>query len=215
MARNPKPATEVDLDALDVWLVSEESPPESMLLHDLDGFLTGIAAGPDLILPSEWMPRIWGGSEEPVFTSLDQASLVIGSIVGRYSQIAERLDAGPDCFDPLFEEGPEGYPIVSDWAAGFVDAVMLRPREWEALIRDEEMAVVFRPILLLGAEDPEHPAFGAPPMPEEALDALHEDAAAILTECVFRIRAFWREHAPRPAPQGKPSRRRPDPRRRR
>jgi uncharacterized protein len=215
MAHIPTPAAEVDLDALDAWLLSEESPAESMLLSDLDGFLTGIAVGPDLILPSEWMHRIWGGGEEPVFTSVDQTRLIIGSIAGRYSQIVAHLDAGPDFFDPLFEAGPMGYPIVTDWAAGFVDAVMLRPREWEALIRDELMAAVFWPVLLLGAEDPEHPPFGAPPVPEDALDALYEDATAILTECVFRIRAFWREHAPQPGPKGKPRRRRPDSRRRR
>ena len=92
---------------------------------------------------------------------------------------------------------------------------MLRPREWDALIRDEEMKAVFWPVLLLGAEDTEHPAFGAPPVPEDAMDALYENAEAILTECVFRIRAFWREHAPRPAAKSKPQRTRPDSRRRR
>jgi uncharacterized protein len=214
MAHVPTPTVEVDLDALDAWLLSEDSPAESMLLPDLDGFLTGIAVGPDLILPSEWMPRIWGG-EDPVFTGFDQARLIIGSIAGRYSEIVEHLDAGPDSFDPLFEEGPMGQLIVTDWAAGFVDAAMLRPREWDALIRDEEMKAVFWPVLLLGAEDTEHPAFGAPPVPEDAMDALYENAEVILTECVFRIRAFWREHAPRPAAKGKPQRRRPDSRRRR
>jgi uncharacterized protein len=214
MAHIPTATVEVDLDALDAWLLSEDSPEESMLLCDLDGFLTGIAVGPELILPSEWMPRIWGG-KKPVFTGFDQARLIIGTIAGRYSEIIEHLDAGPDHFDPLFEEGPAGLPIVSDWAAGFMDAVMLRPLLWEALTRDDEMAAVFWPILLLGAEDPEHPAFGASPVPEDAMDALYENGEAILTECVFRIRAFWRKHAPPPAAKGKPRRRRPDSRRRR
>jgi uncharacterized protein len=214
MTKVPTPTVEVDLDALDAWLLSEDSLENSMLLSDLDGFLTGIAVGPDLILPAEWMARIWGG-EDPVFTSVDQARLIIGSIAGRYSEIVEHLDAGPDSFDPLFEKGPEGQLIVTDWAAGFIDAAMLRPREWDALIADEEMKAVFWPVLLLGAEDTEHPAFGAPPVPEDAMDALYENAEAILTECIFRIRAFWREHVPRPAAKGKPRRRRPDSRRRR
>jgi uncharacterized protein len=214
MAHIPTPTVEVDLDALGAWLLSGDSPEESMLLSDLDGFLTGIAVGPDLILPSEWMPRIWSGVD-PVFTSFDQARLIIGSIAGRYSEIVEHLDAGPDSFDPLFEEGPMGHLIVTDWAAGFMDAVMLRPLVWEALIRDDEMAAVFWPILLLGAEDTAHPAFGAPSVPEDAMDALYENAGEILTECVFRIRAFWRLQAPKPAQKGRPRRKRPDPRRRR
>ena len=37
-----------------------------MLLSDLDGFLTGIAIGPEVVMPSEWLPQVWGG-DEPVF----------------------------------------------------------------------------------------------------------------------------------------------------
>ena len=51
----------VDLDALDDFLMSDRAPSESMMLSDLDGFLTGIAVGPELVLPSEWLPLIWGG----------------------------------------------------------------------------------------------------------------------------------------------------------
>jgi hypothetical protein len=37
------PLNRVDLEALDRFLMSERSPPQSMMLFDLDGFLTGIA----------------------------------------------------------------------------------------------------------------------------------------------------------------------------
>jgi uncharacterized protein len=42
-----------DLDALDDYLMSDLAPDNSMGLSDLDGFLTGIVVGPELILPSE------------------------------------------------------------------------------------------------------------------------------------------------------------------
>src|SRR5215471_1493164 len=57
----------VALDALDAFLSSDQSPPDSMMLSDLDGFLTAIAIGPELVMPSEWLPVIWG-DDEPVFT---------------------------------------------------------------------------------------------------------------------------------------------------
>jgi uncharacterized protein UPF0149 len=46
------PVDQVDLEALDRFLMSDRSPPDSMMLSDLDGFLTGIAVGPELVLPS-------------------------------------------------------------------------------------------------------------------------------------------------------------------
>jgi uncharacterized protein len=53
----------IDLDALDDYLLCDHAPGDSMGLSDLDGFLTGIVVGPELILPSEWLPVIWGGEE--------------------------------------------------------------------------------------------------------------------------------------------------------
>lgn len=71
------PAAGVGFEALDAFLSSEDAPPESMQLSDLDGFLTGIAIGPELVMPSEWLPVVWGG-EEPVFADGDQAQAVLG-----------------------------------------------------------------------------------------------------------------------------------------
>jgi Uncharacterised protein family (UPF0149) len=47
------PLDQVDLQALDRFLMSDRSPRDCMTLSDLDGFLTGIAIGPELVLPSE------------------------------------------------------------------------------------------------------------------------------------------------------------------
>ncbi len=144
----------VDLDALDAFLLSHRAPEDSMGLSDLDGFLTGIVAGPELIMPSEWMPVIWGG-EGPDFESMDEANAVLGAITVRYNEIlARRLDAGPENCDPVFWEGPEGQVIVTDWAAGFLDAVKLRPRAWGPLIRHSDAHVLLVPLLVLGASDP-------------------------------------------------------------
>jgi len=78
--------SDADLDLLDDYLLSDQSPPECMLLSDLDGFLTGIAIGPEIVMPSEWLPHVWGG-EDPVFDDPAQASAILGTIMGRYSAI--------------------------------------------------------------------------------------------------------------------------------
>src|SRR4051794_22530891 len=51
-------ADPVDLDVLDRYLLSDEAADNGMALSDLDGFLTGILVGPELIMPSEWLPHI-------------------------------------------------------------------------------------------------------------------------------------------------------------
>jgi uncharacterized protein len=60
-----------DLELLDAFLMSDQLPDEALMLSEVDGFLTGIALGPEAIMPSEWLPVIWGG-EEPVFNDLDR-----------------------------------------------------------------------------------------------------------------------------------------------
>ena len=53
--------------------------------------------GAKLILPSEWLPVIWGG-EEPVFQTEDEMRTVLGMIMGRYNAIVACLDTDPDDF---------------------------------------------------------------------------------------------------------------------
>ena len=58
-----------DLDALDALLLSDRAPEEGMGLSDLDGFLTGIAVGPELVMPSEWLPVVWSGGRREAAAS--------------------------------------------------------------------------------------------------------------------------------------------------
>ena len=50
-----------DLERLDAFLMSDQLPDEALMLSEVDGFLTGIALGPEAIMPSEWLPVVWGG----------------------------------------------------------------------------------------------------------------------------------------------------------
>ena len=192
----------VDLDALDAFLLSDRAPEGSMGVSDLDGFLAGIAAGPELVMPSEWLPVVWGGAE-PAFESVEEARLILGTIMGRYNEIVRALGAAPDEFDPAFWEGPDdGGVVVTDWAAGFLDAVLLRPKAWEPLVRHSEAGALILPLLVLGADDPERLPFGVRPPPKEQIEALHAIGAEIIPDCVVGIHGFWRERRGRPGAGG-------------
>ncbi len=75
------PTAPIDLDALDAFLMSDRAPEDSMGLSDLDGFLTGVVVGPELIMPSEWTRVIWDG-EGPDFESMEEALAIHGTITG-------------------------------------------------------------------------------------------------------------------------------------
>jgi yecA family protein len=45
-------------------------------LSDLDGFLTAISKGPELIMPSEWLP-VGGENEAPEFESTAHAEMIL------------------------------------------------------------------------------------------------------------------------------------------
>ncbi len=60
---------------------------------ELDGYLTGVVASPDLLLPSRWLNRIWG-ENEPAFDDLDQMQTVIAAVMDHYNGIIAALDAG-------------------------------------------------------------------------------------------------------------------------
>jgi uncharacterized protein len=194
MSETPFPAGPVDLEALDQFLMSDASPEDCMQLSDLDGFLTGIAVGPELIVPSEWLPAIWGG-DEPVFESIEQAQTVIGTIMGRYNEILRALSTDPEGYEPVFWEGADGEVIAADWAEGFVDAVRLRPEAWRPLLEDREALVMLMPILALCGDSEGGSPFELDP--EEDADLLAQ-APELIPACVAGIDGFWKERRGRP-----------------
>jgi hypothetical protein len=101
MEEDIPPFGPIDLESLDRYLVSDHAPNNSMGLSDLDGFLTGIAIGPELIPPSEWLPVIWG-DEEPEFVSEAELRSVLGTSMGRYIEITTCFGSDPSECEPIF-----------------------------------------------------------------------------------------------------------------
>jgi uncharacterized protein len=187
-----------ELAFLDEYLMSDDAPKESMQLSDLDGFLTAVAIGPELILPSEWLPKVWGG-EEPAFSSAEQAAQVTGAILNRYNQILAQVKE-PGAYIPILWEH-EGIVVAGDWCQGFMDGIQLRLAAWSRLMttrRDHGMLLM--PILMLCHNDE-----GEPLLPldttkdEDLLDSIPD----LLPGCVEGIYEFWQEE--RTAPRAEPA----------
>ena len=161
------------------------------------GFLTGLVVGPELITPTEWLPVIWGGGK-PEFETEEEMRIVIGTIMGRYNEIAACFDSDPDEFDPIFWEGPEGEVIASDWAGGFLDAVALRAQAWRPLIEDGRAGSLLAPLFLLN---------GVVELDDGTADEneLLAEASDMIPTCIADIYEFWRHFREPPSGRGRAS----------
>ena len=193
----------VDLDALEAYLSSDDSPEECMDLSELDGFLAGLVVGPETIPPSEWMPAVWD-NEEPAFADEAQANVILGTILGRYNEIADSLDAEPAEYAPVFWQDFTGATIVEDWAIGFMQAVSLRQIAWEPVLSDDDTAMLLIPIAAIAGLAMPDGTDDELSLPDEVMDKLVEEAPDVLPSCVLGLRIFWRD---RLLPPGSRSRR--------
>ncbi|MDH3792917.1 MAG: UPF0149 family protein [Rhodospirillales bacterium] len=118
-----------ELKELDDFLLSGALGDDAMVLSKLDGFFAGLVVSPALIMPSEWLPLVWG-DEEPVFESQDQAQSVVDLILGHYSDVIQQLDRGK--YGPVYDFDRDDTVVWETWIEGFWRAVLLRPHEWAA-----------------------------------------------------------------------------------
>ena len=193
---------QVNLEALDSYLLSDLSPDECMMLSDLDGFLTGIVVAPELVPPSEWLPVIWGG-DEPEFESVKHMETIIGTIMGRYNEIVAAMAAESGAFEPIFWEKPDGTMIVTDWAAGFLDAVVLRRKAWEPLFNHRRAKMLIEPLLILGDNE----AFADKRVASEREKEFYASAPIVIPTCIDGIYNFWKDWQDRQKPQPRRERR--------
>jgi uncharacterized protein len=194
--------TQIDLEALDRYLMSDRSPDDCMMLSDLDGFLTGVVISPELIPPSEWLPVIWGG-EEPEFESMNQMQTIIGTIMAHYDEIATCFLTDPDEFVPIFLENPQGDQIVTDWAAGFLDAIELRRKAWEPLFHHRPASILLDPLLILGDIE----AFANERVVSEREKQFYSSVPNVIPTCIKGIHDFWQDRRERQKAQPRRGRR--------
>jgi uncharacterized protein len=179
-----------DLDHLEAFLISDRVPESCMRLSELDGFLTAIAIGPEQIMPSEWLPVIWGEGE-PVFESDEELQSVVGAIFMRHEEILRDIEQEPDAYEPLLEETLDGQLLATEWAAGFMDGAALRKDAWRPLLQTEEGAELLAPIIAFLDDEDGKPLAEVEP---DELAAVREAAAELIAPSVQIIHRFWRAY---------------------
>lgn len=183
-----------DLGALEAFLTSDQVSENCMTLSELDGFLAGILASPELIPPSEWLPHVWG-DDGPAFNDLDQANAVFGHIMRRYNEMTAQLGAVPPTYRPILVTTEDGKVDGSDWAYGFVSAMALRQEGWAPLASDERAGMLLTPIVLVASTTRKAnlPLEEDEMLPPEEMAKLLAEPGELLGMCATGIRLFFRQ----------------------
>jgi len=124
------------------FLVSHQRPRKTFSYPQLAGFLFGIANGPQLIQPSDWIPLVFN-DEEAQYETADEAERVTQAMMALYNDCirarprgAVSLPVGCE-IQPILMENLKTTAPLSQWAQGFGVAYDYLSEVWEAYIPDE------------------------------------------------------------------------------
>ena len=181
--------TEDEMDQLDDFLRAIAAP--AMNLETLDGFLAALICAPEVVLPSEYLPQIWG--EDYSFASNAQAAEIVGLIMRHWNTIADTLGGTlqtPDVYLPVLHVAEDGITYGNDWAEGFMRGVEMRPYGWSELLDSDEVGGSMLPIMMLAHERDADPEMRPSPIPNEKREQLLQEMIAGLT----RIYRYFEPH---------------------
>jgi len=181
---------DIDLEKLDAFLLSDKTADDCMSLSEIDGFLTAVAIGPELIMPQEWLSEVLG-ERPPAFASEKEASEIMGMIMARYNEILRQVAGGADAFEPIFWRNKQGQMIADDWAQGFLDAVGLRRGAWDPLLKSKEHRHLFVPIAIHLRDEQGKPALDIEN--DEKNREIFNSAPDLIADCVVGMDRFWKQ----------------------
>jgi uncharacterized protein len=151
------PLSEAELDQLSGFLAGLDSP-DALSLEGMDGLFSALIAGPRTVLPSEYLPLIWGGelADENAFASLAEANATLSLIMRHWNSIASELET-ESVHVPLVFEVETGVVPGREWARGFMRGVQLARSGWNELFGSNEEGQLITIPLVAGEIDPEWP----------------------------------------------------------
>ena len=122
------------IEVIEKFLHCEAAPYDCMLITELDGYFAGVLTSTEVIMPSEWLPPIWGDDGDPTFDNETQAQEVIGAIMEMYNDTNQTLENR--IYAPLYDIDNDNTPMWEIWIEGFWKSTMLRNNMWAAILND-------------------------------------------------------------------------------
>jgi uncharacterized protein len=204
--------TEAEFDELGAMLAADWAPDTTMDLEQLDGFLAGVICAPRVVLPSTYLPAIFGG-DPPEFPDSATAQRFFDLLMRRHNEVAEALNApverldDPRAYDPLlidWDADADAARALTEsgeiprlprygelWARGFLHAVELLRDDWNDVPEDDEEGaqIVDEALAAIVALVPEDEDSAAADETDDDRDELVADALI----AAYDLRDYWRE----------------------
>lgn len=147
------------IERLEDILEKHAIPNGGFTLESLDGYLSALVVSPERIMPSEWLPTVWG-DKQPEWSSQQESFEVNELLVMHWNRCVALAQLGHKLPDDLFPllmlpENPESsHPdstiIGTLWAMGFIQGTKLRLDAWlECLGKEKWITEIFSLMLEL------------------------------------------------------------------
>lgn len=199
------PLDEGELDILERFLA--QAGGKILSLEMLDGFFGALIAGPELVLPSRYLPHVIGDADDPEapgFASMEEAQAILSLLTRHWNDLAGTLATG-GLWSLVVADEEADHP-GHEWAFGFLLGIDLTRDAWLPWLNDDERAGPIVPIFMLAYEDHPDPTLRSPAISPE----LREDLLLRITAGLTVMHRDFREPAPtKPLPprRGKAPRR--------
>jgi uncharacterized protein len=168
VAAGAESLSDEDLERLERFL-GHIGNERAMSVEELDGFFCALVAGPDLVMPSEYLDEVWGGElpDENAFASEEAASEIVGLMMRHWNSIIAEFEQ-EQVYGPLYDAPDERGVPGRRWARGFMRGARMRWRQWQPMFTDENEGQVVMIAVVAGEVDPAWPT--APLADEQAQD---------------------------------------------
>lgn len=180
--------TQKDLIDLESFLLSGKTPDNCMDIISLHGYFTSLAIGPETVMPSDWLPEIWG--DELIWESQEEAENIFGLIMGWFNSIAHVLTHSPEKFKLLVTPSIQvnnHQILLENWCTGFMAGVDLTFSAWEAMLTSDDSKEILAPIILFGTDHGRKTLEQVP----EASHMKFEHWVDLMERTVATVHSYW------------------------
>jgi uncharacterized protein len=179
------PLSQAELDELEALLGSAVFHDDAMPLDALQGLFFALAATPDVVLPSRWLPVALG--ENPRYESGAQAQHVLELVMRYYNQCVRA--AATEDFALLLYRREDGGEDLATWCAGYLEGVDAATPGWDEAGDPDEVDELLFPFIVLAGELPEQEKRRFRPAEWRDLVKSCEDT---IGDAIVEVREYWK-----------------------